>query len=226
MDGNSFFSFMKSWAYISSKLKGDSSSSILVPLPEYFTQIYDRILIRDPIGIEEMYLNEWLKQDGFGESNNNRNLMLEYLKVPADATRGSFELTPLDVEKLRQLVLTKLKDKKVNNSLSRFVLTGAYVWVSLAKVQEEEVIKHPRVVFWFNVDCRSHWKSPIPPRYFGNCIGFNRIAVDTKGLLGEGGLIIAVEALSEWVRSLGYESLSSKAKSWSFSSFDLQADNG
>ncbi|KAJ7963746.1 Phenolic glucoside malonyltransferase [Quillaja saponaria] len=46
---------------------------------------------------------------------------------------------------------------------------------------------------------------------------------ETKGLLEEDGLIVAVQVLTEAVRSLGYEWLLNKAKSWLSPSF-CQAD--
>ncbi|KAJ7963743.1 phenolic glucoside malonyltransferase 1-like [Quillaja saponaria] len=226
MDGKTFTSFMKSWAYIScSMLRGDQSllsTSTAVPLPEYLTPFFDRNVIKDPTGIAAVYLNEWLKQDG---GPNNRSLMVEDLKVIPDELRGAFELPGSNIEKLRQLVITKLKVKKVKHYLSNFTLTCAFVWFCLVKAQQEELIKHLNVAFSFTVDCRSRLEPPISSSYFGNCVGFKEIVVNTKAVLGKDGFIVVVEALSNAVRSLGYGWLLSKAKTWVSPTFNLQSDS-
>ncbi|KAJ1421507.1 Transferase [Sesbania bispinosa] len=54
---------------------------------------------------------------------------------------------------------------------------------------------------------------PLPPTYFGNCIGGTGAVAKTRELLGEDGLIVAVEALSETLERLK-DGVLSGAESW------------
>ncbi|KAL6136635.1 hypothetical protein ACLB2K_061930 [Fragaria x ananassa] len=65
-----------------------------------------------------------------------------------------------------------------------------------------EEIKGGNTILIFAVDSRSRLDPPIPATYFGNCI-VGRVAVaETKGLLSEDGLVVAVNAITEALRSL------------------------
>ncbi|KAJ7974302.1 Phenolic glucoside malonyltransferase [Quillaja saponaria] len=199
VDGKTTASFMKSWGYIS-KFGARKSSSLL---PPELTPFYDRTVIRDPTGIEEMFVKDWLKQGG----PNNRSLMVWDLKIAQDAIRGVFELTRPDIEKLRQLVLTKLKLKV---HLSTFTLICAYIWICIVKAEE---LKTENTVFVVTVDCRTRLDPPIPPTYFGNCVRGRPIVLKTKNLLGEDGFLVAVKALSEALASLE-DGVLSGAETW------------
>lgn len=195
MDGKSSTSFMKSWAFICSKLgEEESYSSSSSLLPENLIPLYDRSVIKDPTGIAEIFANTWLKQGG----PNNRSLMVwegekETQKKPM---RGMFELTPSNIRKLKKSAESKL-NKKVH--LSTFSVTCAYVLECLVKAEQRE---ENRVMFIFSVDCRSRLDPPIPPTYFGNCITGLKVVAETKSLLGNNGFIIALEAISEALNRL------------------------
>ncbi|CAL9014266.1 unnamed protein product [Prunus brigantina] len=51
-------------------------------------------------------------------------------------------------------------------------------------------------------DCRSRLDPPLPATYFGNCIAGRGVVAETKGLLGEDGLFVALNAISESIKSL------------------------
>lgn len=65
-----------------------------------------------------------------------------------------------------------------------------------------------------NVECRSRLEPPLPATYFGNCVGTRLAIVETKALLGEDVLIVAVEVLSQALETLK-DGVLSGAQDWS-----------
>ncbi|KAI4352453.1 hypothetical protein L6164_006703 [Bauhinia variegata] len=194
LDGKTASSFLKSWAYICSKIT-ESSSSFSPPLPENLIPFYNREVIRDPNGIGPLHLKEWTSSGG----PNNRSLMVWNWedKVTAESIRHSFELTPSDLQKLRESVASKLKNKSVR--VSSFALTCAYAWACLVRAEQT---KSKRVIFIINVDCRSRLEPPIPSTYFGNCVVSHFASAETKTLMGSDGFLSALEAISEALNGL------------------------
>ncbi|MED6225830.1 hypothetical protein PIB30_117551 [Stylosanthes scabra] len=203
LDGKSSTSFIKSWAYICNKL-GDSSSPI--DLPPELSPFFDREIVKDPKGLEAKYLSDWLKQGG----PNNRSLKVWNLPVPEDSIRGLFKLSRSNIESLRKLVVSKKKET-INLHLSSFVISLAYTVVCKAKAEK---VNSNRVFVGVNVDCRARLDPPLPPTYFGNCGGARFAVAETKGLLGEDGIVVAVESLSNALETLKDGALSG-AENWS-----------
>jgi len=58
------------------------------------------------------------------------------------------------------------------------------------------------------------FRQPIPATYFGNCIGGRLAIVETSELLGENGLIVAAEVLSEALETLK-DGVLNGAENWS-----------
>ncbi|TKY65083.1 Phenolic glucoside malonyltransferase 2 [Spatholobus suberectus] len=198
LDGKTSTSFIKSWAY----LCRESPSS----LPPELCPFYERELVKDPNHVGAKYRSDWLKQGG----PNNRSLVVWDLQVPEAATRGLFHLSRSDIEKLKQFVVSKKKGN-TNLRLSTFVLCVAYACV--CRVRAEEV-KNEKVTLALNVDCRGRLEPPLPATYFGNCVGVRLATAETRELLGEDGLIVAVEALSDALETLKDGALSG-AENWS-----------
>ncbi|XP_027349536.1 phenolic glucoside malonyltransferase 1-like [Abrus precatorius] len=201
LDGKTSTSFIKSWAYLCSNL-GESTPSLTPQLCPF----YGRELIKDPNEISAKYVGDWLKNGG----PNNRSLMVWDLQVPEDAIRGSFQLSRSDIEKLKQFAVSKKKGNS-NIHLSTYVVSVAYAWVCRVKAEE---VKEKRVMLALNVDCRNRLEPPLPPSYFGNCVGVRLAGAETRDLLGEDGIIVAVEALIEALETLKEGALSG-AENWS-----------
>ncbi|KAK2359556.1 agmatine N(4)-coumaroyltransferase [Trifolium repens] len=202
LDGKTSTSFIKSWAYLCNKLESgesESKSELESPLllPAEFVPFFDRKLINDPNGIEEKYVSVWLKQGG----TNNISLKVWDLEVPEESTRGLFQLTRLDIEKLKEFLVSKQKGRNENKKLhlSTFVVSIAYAWVCRVKAEE---IEKKNVMLAVNIDCRNRLDGSVPATYFGNCIGARITIVETSKLLGEDGLIVAVEVMSEALETL------------------------
>ncbi|KAL4382645.1 Malonyl-CoA:anthocyanidin 5-O-glucoside-6''-O-malonyltransferase [Arachis hypogaea] len=77
-----------------------------------------------------------------------------------------------------------------------------------------EKVNTNRVFVGLNVDCRSRLDPPLPPTYFGNCIGGRLAVAETKGLLGEDGIVVAVQSLSNALETLK-DGVLSGAENWS-----------
>ncbi|XP_062151034.1 phenolic glucoside malonyltransferase 1-like [Alnus glutinosa] len=193
LDGKSSTMFMKSWAYLC-KQGGDGLSS----MPPELTPSFDRTVVKDPAGLEGIFLNQWMNHDG----PNNRSLMVWELKAPPDLVRGTFLLTRPKLQKLRQLITTAVEERNEQTQplhLSTFAITCAYTWVCLAKA---EGVMDTKFLLVITVDARSRLEAPIPGTYFGNCISGRAVVAERNELLGEEGVAVAINAISETVKSL------------------------
>lgn len=198
MDGRSIIAFIKLWAYFCSQIINvEESSSDSFIVPEGLVPYYDRTVIKDPNGIYEEYVKEILNE---GESgNNNRSLMCWNWdhQIPSEAVRGTFELTPSHIKKLKLYTQSKLKNKKAH--VSTFAVTFSYLGRCLVKAENT---KAENVVLAFAVDCRGRLEPPISASYFGNCVVGEIAMVETEKLLGNEGLVSAMEAMSEGMSRL------------------------
>ncbi|KAL5552549.1 hypothetical protein UlMin_039950 [Ulmus minor] len=190
LDGQTFSLFIKSWAFICKSLEETQITNGYIPLSPELEPFYDRSQIKDPVGLEEHYTNQWLSLDG----PNNKSLILWERKVPPDAVRGTFILTRAKLETLRKLA-------KDNHTIrvSTFSLACAYTWVCLVKAED---ISNEQVHLVLNVDCRSRLEPPLPPTYFGKCIRPICLSAETKSLKGKHGLVLALKTIAEGIKSL------------------------
>ncbi|KAJ4707288.1 Phenolic glucoside malonyltransferase [Melia azedarach] len=101
MDGMSVLMFMKSWAYICKQAEENPAL-----LPE-LTPLFDRTVIRDPAGLDMVYLKNW--SDFFNSGRTNKHLSLKVMQnlgVNPNSARATFKLTSEDVKILKQRVLS------------------------------------------------------------------------------------------------------------------------
>ncbi|KAL4652377.1 hypothetical protein ACB092_01G229000 [Castanea dentata] len=192
LDGKSSTMFMKAWAHLC-KLGGNALSLV----PE-LTPSFDRMVIKDPAGLDSIYSNGWLNQDG----PHNKSLKVWELKTPPGVARGAFELTRTKLEKLGQLITSILEENNEQEQpvhLSRLTLTFAYTWVCLAKV---EAVRDNKLHLGINVDARSRLEPSVPGNYFGNCPTACIAIAERNELLGEKGVAVAAKAISEAIRNL------------------------
>jgi len=210
LDAKTSTSFIKSWAYLCRESRAATC------LPPELCPFYERILVKDPNQIGEKFVNDWLMQGG----SNNRSLMVWDVQSPEHATGGLFQLSGLDIEKLKNCVVSKQgQNNNINLHLSTFVLSLAYAWVCRVRAEEME---NERVMLILTVDCRGCLEPPLPPTYFGNCVGLRLATAERRELLGEDGLFVAVEALSEALESVKKDGVLNGAENWS--SWLLEAD--
>ncbi|XP_022151611.1 phenolic glucoside malonyltransferase 1-like [Momordica charantia] len=195
MDGKTSTSFVKSWARICHNLDTVGGSTMEV------TPLYDRSVIDDAAGLSEIYANVWLNSEG----PNNRSLNLKLPKTPPGLIRCTLEFTPKNLQKLKQWVLKKRENNKENDEhVSSFALATAYLCVCTAK---SEGLRDGKFLFSFGADARSRLKPPVPSNYFGNCLVAAFVSMERSELLGENGIVVASEAISEEIRNLGERGL-------------------
>ncbi|QCE12673.1 shikimate O-hydroxycinnamoyltransferase [Vigna unguiculata] len=206
LDGKTSTSFIKAWAYL---CRDQPEPESPFSLPPELSPFFDRevVQVHDPNHLEQKFRSDWLRQGG----PDNRSLVVWDLQVPDDATRGVFHLGRSDIEKLKQIVVSKKKGNSSNLRLSTFVLTVGYAWV--CRVRAEET-KNKTVILALNIDCRNRLEPPVPATYFGNCVGARLAIAETKELLGEDGFIVAVDAVNESLETLKEGALSG-AENWS-----------
>ncbi|XP_021905354.1 malonyl-CoA:anthocyanidin 5-O-glucoside-6''-O-malonyltransferase-like, partial [Carica papaya] len=200
LDGNSSTMFMKSWAYICKQDQVDSS------LPQELTPLLDRRVIKDPTGRETSLLNRW------SADPSKRNLKLLKSNDVEDVNllvRGTFELTREDIKKLREKIQKESNQPQLH--LSSFVITCAYVLVCMVKARSVES-DDKDVSLGFPADYRIRLNPPVPLNYFGNCVGLHLFVGKAVDFLGDQGIAMAAEKVSNVVKELENGELFEKEK--------------
>ncbi|KAG4140993.1 hypothetical protein ERO13_D06G051200v2 [Gossypium hirsutum] len=187
-DGRTLAHFMKSWASIQQS-QGDLTC-LNNPLPDFSS----RDLIEDPLGLACLFMKrKW----SFEDLSNNP---IKKLRITCTIKRSQVEL-------LKDLVTKGCVEDNGSEpvSISTFVVTCAYMWVCLTKLQETTVSQQISSAddsdelsyFLFAVDCRGHLK--LPATYFGNCTIARTVAVKRSALMGENGIVVAGKAIGREV---------------------------
>ncbi|TYH65571.1 hypothetical protein ES332_D06G064800v1 [Gossypium tomentosum] len=187
-DGRTLAHFLKSWASIQQS-QGDLTC-LNNPLPDFSS----RDLIEDPLGLACLFMKrKW----SFEDLSNNP---IKKLRITCTIKRSQVEL-------LKDLVTKGCVEDNGSEpvSISTFVVTCAYMWVCLTKLQETTVSQQISSAddsdelsyFLFAVDCRGHLK--LPATYFGNCTIARTVAVKRSALMGENGIVVAGKAIGREV---------------------------
>ncbi|EEF34762.1 malonyl-CoA:anthocyanidin 5-O-glucoside-6''-O-malonyltransferase [Ricinus communis] len=209
-DGKSVTMFMKAWAYICKQ--SQENDKIPCVLPEELTPFLDRTVVRDPYGLDMIYLNNWSEAKLPGlNANNHRSLKLYQAKeFVANSVRATFKLNLEDIKKLKQKIVSQLNDPDYIKSmhLSRFVVSYAYILLCIVKARKPE--KGTMVIFVVISDCRSRLDPPIPASYFGNCVNGYPIFTQAEPILSENGLAFVAKKLSERIKGLEKEAVISE----------------
>ncbi|OMO63205.1 Transferase [Corchorus olitorius] len=197
LDGVSMIMFNNAWAYLCKQINSSSS------LPPELTPFYDRNCIKDPSGLDLIYLNNWIAK------TNTKSLKNWQKPNPDSLARATFELTRQDIKKLREnvLLLSNKSDKGKQQvlHLSSFVISYAYAATCLVKVKGEKCRR--KVGLAIPINCRKRVDPPLPATYLGNCgathVGFG----DATKFMDENGVVFAAELLSDMVKSLDHQVL-------------------
>ncbi|KAL5080342.1 hypothetical protein RYX36_008763 [Vicia faba] len=180
-DGKSSTNFMKSWSYITCSN----------PNLENLTPYFDRSVIEDHYsGISEAYVDALMKH--YGPNNKSLKVWEFPGRLKDDAVKSLFELSPSNIQKLKNHAKNEMKMNVIN--LSTFSVTCAYVISSLAKAEKP---KDEKVGLIFSVDCRTRLEPSISSMYFGNCIAVQKIELETKKLIEKDGFLSALEGIDE-----------------------------
>ncbi|CAN1161156.1 Coumaroyl-CoA:anthocyanidin 3-O-glucoside-6''-O-coumaroyltransferase 2 [Linum perenne] len=185
-DGMGFHHFVKFWAALFK-----SRDNITVPFPSH-----DRELIRRAYpDLESALLNQWFQ---FRSSWDFDSGPVKF-KDLTDKVRSTFLITPENIEKMKIWV------RKINTTsfhLSSFVLTSAFIWITLIKSDEpqnDDVLYHMSFV----ADCRRRLPIGLPETYFGNCLGIYYVPIKRSDAVSDEGVARAAEAIGRKVDELG-----------------------
>jgi len=126
-----------------------------------------------------------------------------------DVVKSLYELTPSNIQKLKEHGKNDMKIKVIN--LSTFLVTSAYVLACLAKAEQPKVEK---VVFIISMDCRSRLDPSISTMYIGNCIAGQKIVFETKNLVGKNGFLNALEGINKALNSVKDVGVLNGAENW------------
>ncbi|CAJ2669108.1 unnamed protein product [Trifolium pratense] len=203
LDGKSSTMFIKAWASICKSLE-ETKSPNLEPFLEPFLV---REVIKDPNDFENVFINNWNKVSAHFDTSNVRSIkIMSNMFQPniKDSVRATFELTRADLEKLNKRVLSKwnniveggAQEQEHPKKLSSFVLTCAYVSVSVAKaIQQSEIDKKQTLCFGFPVDYRARLDPPIHENYFGNCVCSHLVDTEPEDFTKEDGFVIVAKKI-------------------------------
>ncbi|XP_058736448.1 phenolic glucoside malonyltransferase 1-like [Vicia villosa] len=206
LDGKSSTMFIKAWASTCKSLEETQSSPSLKPSLEPF---FGREVINDPNDLESLFINIWHEISYKIDPNNSTKqrslqIMLKSTASQHNLVRATFELKRVDLEKLNKRVLSKWniveKEPKMETSkpkkLSTFVLTCAYVFVCIAKAnQQAKKDKEEKFACGFSVDCRARLDPPIAQNYFGNCVNTHIVETEYENFTHEDGLVIVAKKI-------------------------------
>ncbi|KAK6134768.1 hypothetical protein DH2020_031502 [Rehmannia glutinosa] len=189
-DASSILGFMRTWALIS-RFGGDDELILTKQGDNSSLPIFDRSVIKDPLGIDTIFWKEI----------RDEPLKSWSFPLPTNRVRATFILHQADIKNLKDLVLAK---KPGLVQVSSFVVTTSYVWSCFVKSGEaagEEVDEKVLEFFIFAVDVRARINPLVPANYFGNCISYGMAKIEHKRLVGEEGLVIAAEAIAEDIKN-------------------------
>ncbi|MFS8023798.1 putative transferase [Helianthus anomalus] len=180
------YDFLKAWTSIARH----GTDGLL--LADQALPVFDR-LVQYPESLDKMFVNQ----------PRVETLNLEYqppeLVGSSYKVRATFILIKEKINLIKKWIATELP---ALGYVSSFSIACAYVWSCIAKSRVEiENLKSQDELerFVCLANFRSRMDPPLPPTYFGNCVG-PCVAISKSTLLaGNKGFLIAVESLgNQW----------------------------
>ncbi|KAJ1434624.1 Transferase [Sesbania bispinosa] len=208
MDDNSCSHFMKTWSSIHRTGGVDLTKS---------PPCFDRKALKDPRGLEAVFLRDYFEERStWKDKLIVQSQTSERANGDEDYVKATIVFSRDDIEKLKRRALNEWKknDEFINapQYLSKFVVTCAFVWVSLVKTRcrdyddhQEESDHVKEEYFRFAADCRDRLEYPIPATYFGNCLTRCHAMLKRKDIKGEGGFLNAVRGIERAITDMKVE---------------------
>ncbi|XP_022997666.1 phenolic glucoside malonyltransferase 1-like [Cucurbita maxima] len=209
LDGRTSTSFVKLWARLCKNLVAGGESAKPGSTASETMPFYDRSVIVDPKGLEGIFLRDWLAHGG----SDNKSLKFWPPSIQQDLFRGTFKFNPQNIQKLKQLVLNRwnpVHPPPVH--ISTFTVAMAYTWVCTAVADGSP--HDGEISFGLSVDARRWLDPPVPANYFGNCLVGRTTDQEKAKLVGENGLVTAVEGISKAIKSLEENGALDGAEQW------------
>lgn len=177
-DGRAIDQFRKSWASICRAQVGPSSL-----LGSNSNPIHNRDLITDPNGLASIFINQSWESTNLAGDNPQQKLQITVI-----ISRSQIEIL-------------KKKSTEIPFRISTFIVTCAYMWVCLAKLQETEISGDDELYhFIFLADCAG--RLGLPETYFGNCLEPRFAVAKRSELIGENGVLAAAKAIGREISEL------------------------
>ncbi|XP_024631838.1 coumaroyl-CoA:anthocyanidin 3-O-glucoside-6''-O-coumaroyltransferase 1 isoform X2 [Medicago truncatula] len=209
MDDNCCNHLMKSWSFI--HRKGDVVDFKSQPC-------FDRQVLRDPEGLEDLFLKGYYEKRKTWEDNRLIGKTQSIEKHDEDCVKAIIVFGKEEIEGMKKWVLNewKKKDQEIQapQFLSKYVVTCAFVWVSLVKAmhRSNHNIDEKDEYFCFTGDCRDRLGYTIPEGYFGNCLAFNHATMKRRDVKGEDGFVNAVKVIEKAITEMKNEPLKDATK--------------
>lgn len=209
-DGRTFHNFIKTWSSYCSSSTFEDSSSLIKSLP-----FYDRSVIIDTNDLHEVFLKDWRKRRLVLNAKDSRESKVD----SSNMTRATFLMSLTQMEKIKKIIVESCKEKKTSQPLhlSSYVLTSAFLWICLLKTQQEfineKVVCEDVTHFGFIAGGITRLEYQVPKNYFGNCVGFGRVSLTKKDLLGEDGIVVAAKEIGSTIKKLD-ASIFGEGKKW------------
>ncbi|XP_020238547.1 coumaroyl-CoA:anthocyanidin 3-O-glucoside-6''-O-coumaroyltransferase 2 [Cajanus cajan] len=210
MDDRCCSHFMKTWSSIC------RSGGVDLTLLENSPPCFDREVLRDTKGLETIFLRDYFE----ARSTWKVGPIPKHGADDEDYVKATITFGRDDIESMKKWALNRWKkddEFQAPQYLSKFVVTCAFMWVSLVKAKyrkdDDEVAEMKEEYFHFAADCRDRLEYPIPATYFGNCLTICHVALKRKDLKGEGGFMNAVKAIAKTITDMKTEPLKG-AENW------------
>ncbi|KAK4285518.1 hypothetical protein QN277_002209 [Acacia crassicarpa] len=199
-DGRTFHNFMNTWAAFCSSQ--DSS------FPQKSLPFYDRGVIVDSHGLEEVFLKQYWRR------KRTNFITVHDTKVKSsslsDVVRATFLMGPTQMENIKRFIVSSCREKNESQPehLSPYVLACAFLWVCMLKTQQitnnnsEDVRYKDPAYFGFIAGGMTRLQFPVPATYLGNCVGFGLASAMRGELLREDGIVVAARAIGGTIKKL------------------------
>ncbi|KAJ0099208.1 hypothetical protein Patl1_21749 [Pistacia atlantica] len=181
LDGRSSTMFIKSWAFLCKLRQEQEQQEEVSSLPSELTPCFDRTLIKDPNGVDMVYVKNW---SDFAKSDSNPNSqslkIMQSMGGKPSWVRATFELTHQDIKELRNKISSKnIENKSKQLRLSTFVLTYAYLITGPGRLDP-----------------------PIVINYFGNCVMSHAVVAKAREVKEENGVAFVAEKVSDMIKEM------------------------
>ncbi|KAJ3692235.1 hypothetical protein LUZ60_012585 [Juncus effusus] len=182
-DGTSSMQFVQSWA---ATCHSGLDSSSLGP-------VINRSLLPDPSDLYSFLSNLGPKEPPCKEKS-------QAPPMEPDVVLASFTLTPDHIQALKRLILCEAKERSTSFHCSTLVVAFAYAWISRVKAHGfESNNKHSLLI---PANFRARFQPPLPPTYFGNCVGACIAQIEFDDLASQNGLFLTAEAIGRSIEGL------------------------
>jgi hypothetical protein len=157
---------------------------------------HNRGLVKDPSDLENKFLEDWRSWTPIQCELLGTQLLIGKVRTTFVLSRAQIDRLKLWVSNL----FIKLQDSKPAH-ISSFVVICSFTWVSMVKT-DEITADEMQCCFNYAADCRDRLGYSLPRSYFGNCLSLRSSQAKKSDLVGENGIVAAVNAIGKNVKDL------------------------